>query len=81
MLSLVERECQHWTLNLVERNMHQVGMLPLVETDCHHWIIPLLERDVHQGIPLVDNGDQILPLVESGNRGQWVQASTFASLL
>ena len=54
-------------LSLVEINVHQVGMLPLVERDFYHWILPLVERNVHQGIPLVVSGNQIFPLVESGN--------------
>ena len=56
-------------LPLVERNLHQVGMLLLVERDCHHWVIPLLERNVHQGLHLVDSNDQSIPLVESGDQG------------
>ena len=55
-------------LPLVERNVHQVGMLPLVEMDCHHWMFLTVDRNVHQDLPIVDSGDQILPLVDSGDQ-------------
>ena len=69
-IPLVDRECSHWMIPLVEKNVHQVGMLPLVERECHHWMLPLVERNVHQGITLVDSGDQGLPLFESGDQGK-----------
>ena len=69
MLPLIERECHHWMLPLVEIHVHQVGMLPLVERDCHHCMIPLVERNVHQGLPLVKSGYQSLPMFESDNQG------------
>ena len=58
---------------IVERNVHQVGMLQLVERECHHWMLPLVEKNAYQGPPLVDSGNQglmdpneqvCLPLVE-----------------
>ena len=69
ILPLVERECHHWTIPLVERNVYQVGMLPLVERECHQWMLPLVERNVHQGLPFIDSGDHDIPLVESGDQG------------
>ena len=66
---IVERECHHWMIPLVELIMHQVGMLPLVERYFHHWMIPLEERNLHQDLPLVDSGDQSIPLVDSGDQG------------
>ena len=43
-------------LPIVERNVHQVGMLPLVERKCNHWMLTLVEINVHQGIPIVESG-------------------------
>ena len=69
MIPIVERECHHWMLPIVERNVHQVGMLPLVERKCNHWMLTLVEINVHQGIPIVESGEQGLPMVESGYQG------------
>ena len=77
MPSIVDRECHHWMIPLVEVNVHQVGMLPLVERECHHWMLPLVERNVHQGIPIVDSGDQGLPLFESGDQGKMEPSEHF----
>ena len=69
IIPLLERECHHGMITLVERNVYQVEMPLLVERECHHWIIPLVEINVHQGLPIVESGDQGLPMVESGNQG------------
>ena len=47
VLPLVDRECHHSILLLVERNVHQIGMPPLVERDCHHWMFPLVDTNLH----------------------------------
>ena len=69
MLPLVDRECYHWILPLVEINVHHIEMLPLDEREYHHYILPLVERNMHQGLPLVESGGQGLPLVDSGDQG------------
>ena len=69
IIPLLERECHHGMITLVERNVYQVEMPLLVERECHHWIIPLVEINVHQGLPIVESGDQGLPMVESGDQG------------
>ena len=69
MIPLVDRECSHWMIPLVEKNVHQVGMLPLVERECHHWMLPFLEINVHQAVPIVESEYQGIPLVESDNQG------------
>ena len=69
MVPLVERVCHHWMLPLVDRNVHQVGMLPLVERYFHHWMLHFVEINVHQDLPIVEGGYQGIPLIESDDQG------------
>ena len=57
-------------LPLVERNVHQVGMLPLVYGCFHHCMFPLVEINVHKDLPLVESDNHSLPLVNIGNQEQ-----------
>ena len=66
MLPLVEKNCHHWMLSIVEKNMHQVGMLYIVDRECHSCMLHLVHINLHQGLPIFDSGDQGLHMVDSG---------------
>ena len=43
-------------------------MPSLVERDCHHWMFTIVERNLQKGIPIIESGEYILPLFESGEQ-------------